>query len=190
MLHLFFIMADKSKPSIFIELWKTGKRSYLHKCEHDRMAPSLTLPQVATLIWTPVYEESKQIVEELSSLSMSLLKVRKYPFPKEKTELEESLQNLCFVVNTCRSLEGLTLIDTGKQWLKEAVDRILKCYTLCEYADAAEIIKQLQEALWLTGNFSIMEKVLRLVSINHEYYMVITSFTNRIALFKGINVGC
>ena len=50
MLHLFFIMADKSKPSIFIDLWEKGKRMYLHHCEQ---APSLPLPEVATQIWTP-----------------------------------------------------------------------------------------------------------------------------------------
>ena len=76
---------------------------------------------------------------------MPLAKVREYPFPKEKNKLEERLRNLCIVVDTCRSLEGL--VPIGEQWVREAVDRILKFYTLCKYAAAADTLKELMRTI-------------------------------------------
>ena len=155
MLQLFYEMANDSRPSMFVELWENAKEKYKRDCEQNKSKPSLTFYQVATQIWAPVYENCKQIVQELSSLTMPLNKVSEYPFPKEKNKLEERLRNLCIVVDRCKSLKGLDPI--GEQWVREAVDRILKFYTLCKYAAAADTLKELKEALNLSGNFSIVK---------------------------------
>lgn len=154
-LGLFYKMADQSKPSMFTELWEDARKNYLMDCERNKVKPSLTLPQVVTQIWAPVFEECNQIVEELSSLAMPLTKMKKYLFPKEKKKLEESLWNLCYVVDACRSLNGKEKI--GQEWVREAVDRMLKYYTLCKYADAAEILGKLKEVLNLKGDFSLVK---------------------------------
>ena len=164
MLQRFFEMTNDSRPSMFVDLWENAKEKYIRDCEQNKSKPSLTFPQVATQIWAPVYEKSKQIVQELSSLIMPLAKVREYPFPKEKNKLEERLRNLCIVVDTCRSLEGL--VPIGEQWVREAVDRILKFYTLCKYADAADTLKELKEVLNLSGNFSIVKTLSEQVCYN------------------------
>ena len=165
MLQLFYEMADDSKPSMFIDLWEKSKEKYINDCEQNKLKPSLTFAQVATQIWAPVYEKSKQIVQELSCLTMPLTKVREYPFPKDKNKLEERLRNLCVVVDSCRSLEGLDPI--GDKWVRDAVDRILKFYTLCKYADAADILKELKEVLKLSGNFSIVK------TLSEQVYLVV-----------------
>lgn len=155
MLLPFFIMADETKPSIFMELWEESRQKYLLECEREKIEPSLTLPQVATLIWKPVYKECKQILQELSSLTMPLKKLKDYSFPEEKDKLEQNLRNLCLVVDSCKLIEGET--PTGDEWVRDTVSRMLKYRTLCKYADAAETLLKLKEALNLTGDYSLVE---------------------------------
>ena len=165
MLHLFTVMADESMPSMFTELWENARQKYINMCERNKKEMSLTLPEIVSEIWTPVYQESKQIVQELSSLTMPLMTLKKYAFPKVKDKLEKSLNNLCCVVDRCMKLEGKE--EFGKEWVREAVDKMLKYYTLCTYADAAETFKKLKDVLKLTGDFSIVKTLSEQVSILH-----------------------
>ena len=155
MLRPFSIMSDENKPSIFMELWEKSKQKYLLECEQEKSTPSLTLPQVTTRIWKPVYNECKQILQELSSLTMPLKKLKEYPFPEEKEELEQHLRNLCQVVDSCMSIEGKE--PTGEEWVRGTVNRMLKYRTLCKYANAAETLLKLKETLNLSGDFSLVE---------------------------------
>ena len=163
MLLPFFIMADETKPSIFMELWEKSRQKYLIECEQEKKAPSLTLLQVTTLIWKPVYKECKQILQELSSLAMPLKKLKEYSFPEHKEELDKNLRNLCHVLDCCKSIEGET--PTGDEWVRDTVSRMLKYCKLCKYADAAETLLKLKEAFSLTGNFSSVEALSQQVGI-------------------------
>lgn len=162
MLNYFYIMADDSKCSIFMELWEKARKKYLDACDRDRVRPSLTLPQVVVEMWSPVYEESQQIVQNLASFAMPLNQLKRYSFPKDKDKLDESIRNLSFVVNMCRKLEGKE--QFGDHWVRDTVDRILKYNVLCKYAAAADTLEKLKNSLQLTGDFSIVKTLSEQVS--------------------------
>lgn len=116
------------------------------------MTSELTIEQINTDIWQPVFEYCQNLLESLINQTMTLsfvdqnLSVNDYP-----DKLSTMVNNLDIAVSRC-------LKKTHQpEPLRKALKKIGQYWRLCEYQTGANVFLQLRNVLKLKGDFGVVE---------------------------------
>ena len=170
MLDQFQVMMKTVKPNLICKLWDTAVEEQLNS---GKNSPDLTFREVYIRIWRPSYQECQNTIEQLSSLQLPLHKVKEYFFSYDvQKKLEEELNKLCNAINICQKSSSQAFIKTS--WIRDASYRIFTYKQLCQYGGAAETFLKLRDTLGLTGDFVVVETLIKAVSTS----LFFSSLTN------------
>ena len=124
-----------------------------------RSKATLTISDVVTEIWEPVFTKCCQLVESVYTKTIKLKDVDKYFHQHKGNYLNAILSNLFKAIEACY---GRT--DGDCSWIRPAIDQMEQYWSLCEQAEAANTVLHLKNSLGLTGNFEVIENVARKVT--------------------------
>ena len=112
---------------------------------------NLTLDDIYTEIWQPVFEECCELIKTLIDLSMKLSYVDTH-LKMYSENLEEVVEDLADGINRCLNKRS------NKHQLQKALQSIRNYWSLVEYQAGAQVFLQLRDVLGLKGNFDVIEK--------------------------------
>lgn len=115
---------------------------------------TLSIPDLVTKIWNPVFEECCQLLDSVKSRSIKLKDVDRYFRELEGGYMQHHLINLLKAIEKCH---GWT--ENSLAWVHGAMSHIKHYWSLCEQAEAACSVLGLRDTLKLTGDFKIIENV-------------------------------
>lgn len=146
MLSNFYVLCDKHRSDLFQHIWIS---------KLNDVNDTLTIPDVVTKIWDPVFSECCQLIESVYSRSIKLKDVDRLFKCIERESITNHLKNLFLAIESCRNRRQ----PVSFSWINIAVERIKLYWSLCEKAEAANIVLDLKDRLQLTGKFNLIEKV-------------------------------
>ena len=138
MLRPFTIMMEEYETVISQNIWND------HVQRHTKV---LSLPEVATQIWAPVFTEMQQLIEKFYSRMITLKEVDKYLWNISSQNLEQEIQTL---VEGCNLCLGKTVPTS---WISMFVMSVNFYRDVCIAQSAAHLILNIKNILMLTGNF-------------------------------------
>ena len=115
----------------------------------------LSLSEIVTDIWTPVYERCIVICKQIKDLSMELEDV-KYYFARysSSTELKNNIKELLLGVNAKSRLN-----PNEQECISKVVKHVGYYKEISKYGNAAEAILNIKEEYNLTGDFEAIFKI-------------------------------
>ncbi|XP_019853235.1 PREDICTED: E3 ubiquitin-protein ligase RNF213-like [Amphimedon queenslandica] len=146
-LFQFTLLTKIYHTNTFQKLWYSQVNQYKGKI--------LQCSDVVNLIWNPVFIKLRQFLQDLKSLTISLVSVeqllQEYSCNHEKINTELLLLE-----------EGVSMCMDKKSditWIDSCVKKMLLYHSLHQTATAAKIFLELKNVLALTGDFNIAEKL-------------------------------
>lgn len=146
-LHYYFL-SDKCHSNLFQQIWKSKLDEILRA-----MLP-LTLKEIVTKIWDPVFLECCKLVDSVKEGSIKLKKVDFYFRQFEVGTTVHQLKNLYMAVELCRDIKAE---DFG--FIQRSVNLMARYWALCKQVTAANVILELIDKLKLVGNFESFQDV-------------------------------
>ena len=143
----FWTMTQVCSSKIFLDLW------------HDRAAlvtnrsASLTLSEVEKELWTPVFSQCVELLAKLKDYSLSLQVVDQ--LFKGQTDIPGNIKQLYRGVEMCQNSRDVK----NFKWMKGVIVRMNQFWMLCNFAKTAEAFLQIRDALKLTGDFELVERI-------------------------------
>lgn len=154
MLKPFAIIMEEYKTVISQGIWN------FHVQKHSAL---LTLPEIATEIWAPVFTEIQELIEKFSDSSVTVMKIGYYLKDVLSQNLEEEIQKL---VEGC----NLSLEKTmGTSWIRQFVNSVNDYRDACKAQSVAQLVLAAKDALMLTGNFDELKKLKSKVFVFQQY---------------------
>lgn len=147
-LNSYHILFSVHRSEIFVQLWKSKLR------EISKSKTTLSLCNIESEIWNPVFTKSCELVDSIKSRNIKLQDVDQYFGRLQRDYAYENLLSLYKALEACMHRPT----DTG-QWVRAAVDCMQQYWSLCEKVEAAKIVLELKESLKLTGDFRTIENV-------------------------------
>ena len=138
----FAVMMSEYKTVISQNIWSCHVRKY----------SAITLPEVVTKVWTPVFNEIKQLIEKFYDKSVTLKEINIYLKDILPQNLEEEIGKLVKGCNLCLDKEASTT------WISQFVVSVNYYRDSCEAQVAAELILTAKDALMLAGSFEELAK--------------------------------
>ena len=135
-----------------MEEYKTVISQYIWNCHVQRHSDVLSLPEVATKIWAPVFTEIQQLIEKFYNSSITLKEIDVYLRNISSQNLEQAIQKL---VNGCNLCLGKTVPTT---WISNCVMSVNYYKDVCKAQSAARLVLAAKDALMLEGNFEDLRK--------------------------------
>lgn len=144
----FHLLFSRHQSDIFRNVWS----SKLQEAKQVQM----TISDVVTHVWDPVFEECCLLIDNIQSRRIKLQCVDHYfrCFHIGSESVSMHIRKLFVALEACHNREVQSL-----GWIQSAVDRMEQYWSLCELAKAAKIILDLRESTKLTGNFDVIESV-------------------------------
>jgi len=142
MLWPFAVMMSDHKTVISQKIWDC----------HVQKHSVLSLPEVATKIWTPVFIEIQQLIGKFYDKSVTLKEIIYYLKNISPQELQEEITRLVKGYNWCLDK------SMSYAWIPEFVESVSNYNDACEAQSAAKLILTAKDALMLTGNFQELEQ--------------------------------
>ena len=164
MLKPFVLLIDEYKTVISQNIWNCHVQKQKHSV--------LPLPEVARIIWTPVYTEIQELVEKLYNNSITLMEIDHYLVNIQN--LEEEICTLVKGYNFCLDSSMPTA------WVSQFVEDINYYTDVCKAKIAAELVLTTKDALMLKGTFETLEMFRSKVNI--KMYNTITNCTAMLLL--------
>ena len=143
MLRPFTIMMEEYKTVISQNIWND------HVQRHTKV---LSLPEVATKMWGPVFMEIQQLIEKFYSWSITLKEIDKHLYNTSSHNLEQAIQTLVEGCNLCVDKTVPT------SWISKFVISIIYYRNVCKAQSAARLVLAAKDALMLEGNFEDLRK--------------------------------
>lgn len=145
-LNKFNFLNHEYQNAFFRSIWKDRR---------SKVDFEITIQDVVTKLWDPVFEECSKIIDDVRTRNMKLKDVDHYfGSISEPRLIKSELQKLYKGVEACNSRKA-----TEYGWIEEAVSRIKQYWSLRDQAKAAETVLKLKNRLALTGNFTVIENV-------------------------------
>ena len=138
--------------TIMMEEYKTVISQYIWNCYVQKHSEVLSLPEVATKIWTPVFSEIQQIIEKFYDWSITLKEIDIYLRNISSQNLEQVIQRLVDGCNLCLD----KTVPTA--WISNFVKSVNYYRDVCIAQSAARLILAAKDALMLEGNFEDLRK--------------------------------
>ena len=142
-------MTQESKCDIFINF--LNKR--LAALTRDKC--TLSMNDVMPKVWTPVFAQCEQVLEQLMDFSIPLPMVNDLFHGKDNDLIGHNIKQLQKGVEWCQSWRDAK--DFG--WIERVIDRMNQFWKLSGYTDAAKAFVKIRDALKLTGDFKLVENV-------------------------------
>ena len=148
-LKQFWFMTQESKCDIFIKfLYERLAALVRNKC-------ILSMSGVMPKVWTPVFAQCEQVLEQLMDFSIPLSMVDDLFHGKENDLIGHNIKQLQKGVEWCRSGRDVKNFE----WIKRVIDRMNQFWKLSRYTDAARAFLKIRDELKLTGDFKLVENV-------------------------------
>ena len=144
----FWIMTKVCNSKIFFDIW--SNRAVLIV---KNRSPVLALGEVEKELWTPVFNQCEELLDKLKDCSLSLQVVDEVF--KDQPDVSGNIKHLYRGVEMCQ--KGQDVKDF--QWMKEVIVRMNQYWRLCSFAETAEAFLQIRDALKLTGDFGLVERI-------------------------------
>lgn len=150
---------------IFQQFWEEAAQKAGEEYESDypeeeedeeEAVPELDLDDVLDSMIRPCFDNYAMLYEDLRSGSLTLCAVDRifHGFTNHPEDLRAELSTIC----------GLQPAE-GTGWVDQRVQQIQQYHEMHLTFDAAKIIAHVKESLGLSGDFSILENLLHIVSI-------------------------
>ena len=153
-LEPFNIMSSIYPSDLFNRFWQNKLT------ELDQTKSLVSFHDIAELIWKPVLKQCEMLLSDLKSWKLKLHKVDQLFKERyhERNAFFRDLMNLSQAMNKC---QGIVRDDSG--WINGVIDRICQYWELCNYHEAAQAFINIRDALGLTGDFGLVERVAKQV---------------------------
>ena len=149
MLQPFAVMTEEYKTVISQNIWN---------CFVQRHSV-LSLPEVATKIWTPVFKAIQQFIENCYDKSVTLKELDCYLKDILSDNLEQEIQTL---INGCNLCLDKTVSTT---WVYQFVMSVSDYRDVCKAQSTAQLILNVKDTLMLSGNFKELNEFILQVTI-------------------------
>ena len=116
---------------------------------------TLPMNDVMLEVWTPVFAQCEQVLEQLMDFSIPLPMVNDLFHGKDNDHIGHNIKQLQKGVEWCRSRRDVKDFE----WIKQVIDRMNQFWKLSRCTDAAQAFLEIRDALKLTGDFSLVENV-------------------------------
>ncbi len=139
--------SEGCSSQIFRSRWENTKKKFLHELNGNQT----TIENFVAKLWIPVIAEFREDLEALSNgLKLPLHKVTElFEGLKGRELLERELTIWCSAFN---------VESTG--WIRNAAKKIMDYQQLSYYSKSAQTLMQLKNTLKLSGDFTILTKLL------------------------------
>ena len=152
----FWIMSQEYNSGLFSDYWRDRLTVVMGE------GGSLTLADVLPEVWTPVYSKCDELLAQLKDYSLSLSAVDQL-FKDMGTEaIKLRIEQLYTGVEMCRTEKEVKDLE----WIEGVVERMDQYWKLCQYTDTAQAFLELRDALDLSGDFQLVQKLAEEVSGN------------------------
>ena len=143
MLKPFTTVMEEYKTVISQNIWNDNLQ------RHSKV---LSLSEVATKIWAPVFIEIQQLIEKFCSWSITLKEIDKHLSNISSQNLEQAIQTLVEGCNLCLDKTVPT------SWIPKFVISVVYYRDVCKAQSAARLVLAAKDALMLEGNFEDLRK--------------------------------
>ncbi len=127
-------------------------QSLNRKMKQVLVNPGVTINEIYTLIWRPVFEQCQQLLHDLATHQITLATVDHCLTPHAST-LVPDIMNLAVGMHKC--LKTPTAPNYGT--LRCAMSKVEDYWKICEYQDGAQVFLCLKEVLQLSGDFALIQ---------------------------------
>ena len=152
----FWIMTQECSSKIFIDFWHRRVATVVQNRSTD-----LALCDIEKELWTPVFDQCEELLDKLKDYSLSLQMVDQVF--KGQPDIPGIIRQLYRGVEKCRKGRNLKNLKTFK-WMERVIVRMNQYWKLCSFAKAADAFLRIRDALKLTGDFELVERVASEVS--------------------------
>ena len=142
----FYAITYKYPNEIFNRFWQQRLTKIL----------TIVLSDVALSLWRPVLQSCVSLLAKLESGDMTLFDIDhqfKLIYFNKRDKLEHDL------INLQRGVNAIKHVSSDTNWIRKVVMNIGQYWDLCSYREAAEAVLKIRDALKLTGDFAIVERV-------------------------------
>ena len=153
----FWIMTKVCNSKIFVDFWRITTFTAV-----KNRSAGLALGEVEKELWTPVFNQCKELLDKLKDCSLSLQVVDK--LFKGQHDISGNIKQLCRGVEMCQ--RGQDVKDF--KWIRGVTARMNQYWRLRSFADTAEAFLQIRDALKLTGDFGLVERIA--AQVRHHVY--------------------
>ena len=143
----FWIMTQECNSKIFIDSWHKRTSTVVKK------SASLALGEVEKELWTPVFSQCVELLTKLKDYSLSLQVVDQ--LFKGQHDIPGNIKQLYRGVEMCQN--GREVKDF--KWTTRVIMRMNQFWMLCNFAETADAFLQIRDALKLTGDFELVERI-------------------------------
>ena len=156
----FWIMTKVCNSKIFVDFWHERALSAV-----KNLSAGLALCDIEKELWTPVFNQCKELLDKLKDCSLSLQVVDEVF--KNQPDVSGNIKQLCRGVEMCQ--KGHDVKDF--KCIRGVIVRMNQYWRLCSFAETAESFLQLRDALNLTGDFGLVERIA--AQVRHRVHSVI-----------------
>ena len=154
----FDIMLRQKFSELFSKIWNEHMKTAA--TAKRKSGSELTISDIKTEIWEPAFTECQTLLDSLRERTIQLSAVNRYfKFVDHKMKM---IQSLYAGVEKCMNNE---VHDHNPPWIAVAVDLIDKYWTLRELVEVADVVLNLKGKLGLTGDFTLIETLAKLVCL-------------------------
>ena len=143
MIQPFAVIMEQYKTVISQSIWNFHVQKY---------SDLLSLPEVATQIWGPVFTEIHELIDKFYEMSVSIKEIESYLKDVMSENLEEEIHRLVEGCNLCLPKAVAT------SWIPKFVKSVNYYRDACKAQSAAHLVLAARDALMLEGNFEELEK--------------------------------
>lgn len=166
----FWIMTHICKNCIFIDFWKKN----FTVDTVTSQSSDIVLKDAVNKVWSNVFDQCVDLLRRLKNYSLSLMTVDQLFKGKSSPVITENITQLCRGVELCQS--GSETDDC--KWIHGVVERMNQFWQLCQFDDAARVFLDVRDALNLTGDFKLVDKVAS--QVRHSYADIYITYMNTV----------
>ena len=152
----FNIMLRQNFSELFRKIWNDHMKTAA--TAKWKSGSELTIPDIKTEIWEPAFTECQRLLDSLRERTIQLSVV--YCYFKFEDHKKKMIQSLYAGVEKCMNNE---VSDHDPRWITVAADLMDKYWSLRELAEVADGVLNLKGELGLTGDFTLIEILAKLV---------------------------
>ena len=114
---------------------------------HVLVDSELSLPEIASEVWRPCFEEIQQLVEKLHAKSVTLQEIDQYFQNVPSLKLEHEICKLVEGCNICLNRQA------SVTWVSQIVVSVNRYRNINEVQEAAELLLDAKNSLMLSAKF-------------------------------------
>ena len=138
---------------LFDKLWTRQGKMVSHRRRQAEENDQLSLDDIATEVWLPVKKHYDDLCTRIQIGSIKLQEVDKF--------LDAYIGNYSDLTREFHLMFGPA---SNKEWIKQRVHQVQQYHELDQCCHGAKLIKEAKDVFQLTGDFTVLEVILRAVS--------------------------